>query len=381
MIASRRRLLTGLAALPVALPVVGVLPGLARAQTAAYDAALDPVFATAAPPAMAAGVITDGALAWSAVRGVRRAGESDPATLNDRWHLGSNTKAMTAAVFARLVEQGRARWAMPLNEAFPDLPLDSGWDGVTLDDVMRHRAGLLDAPVINRDWLISARADGRPLPEQRRALVAGVLAAPPAGPRGTFSYGNADYILLGAAIERITGGSWEDAMRAELYTPLNLTTAGFGPPPGRDNPWGHRVIGETRTAIPPETPGADNPAALGPAGTAHMSLSDYARFISAMMGGAPDWLGADSLTRLTAPPAGSPPPYALGWGVREQPWGGVGGPGPVIGHDGSNTMWHCTVAAAPQRRRAVLILSNDGPAGRAACQAGLQALIPLAFAP
>lgn len=376
MIASRRSLLTGLAALPLA----GALPRMAFAtDLPGADAALDEVFAAAGPPAMAAGVVGPDGLDWTGVRGVRRQGEDDPVTLRDRWHLGSNTKAMTAAVLARLIEQGRARWAMPLNEAFPELTLDGGWDGLTLADVMHHRAGLLDGPVINRDWLISARADARPLPGQRRALVERILAAPPAGPRGTFAYGNANYILIGAAIERITGGSWEDAMRAELYTPLNLTSAGFGPPPGRDNPWAHRLIGETRTAIPPGNPGADNPAALGPAGTAHMSLNDYARFISAMMGGAPGWLGADSLERLTTPPEGAA--YACGWGVRQQPWGGVGGPGPVIGHDGSNTMWHCTVAAAPQRKRAVIVLSNDGPAGRAACQGALQKLIPLAFAP
>ncbi|RZJ27889.1 MAG: class C beta-lactamase-related serine hydrolase, partial [Brevundimonas sp.] len=326
MIADRRRLLTGLAALPLA----GALPRLAcAADLPAADAALDEVFAAAAPPAMAAGVLTDGALVWSGVRGVRRAGEPDPAALQDRWHLGSNTKAMTAAVFARLIEQGRARWAMPLNEAFPDLTLDAGWDGATLDDLMHHRAGLLDQGVMGREWLIAARADTRGLPGQRMALAATALAAPPAGPRGTFAYGNANYILIGAAIERITGGSWEDAMRAELYTPLDLSSAGFGPPPGRDNPWAHRLIGATRTPIPPEHPGADNPAALGPAGTAHMSLQDYARFISAMMGGAPGWLGADSLRRLTTPPEGAA--YACGWGVREQPWGGVGGPGPVIG--------------------------------------------------
>lgn len=374
MIASRRRLLTGLAALPLA----GALPRLAlAADLPGADAALDEVFASAAPPAIAAGVIIDGALGWSGVRGVRRSGEADPATLQDRWHLGSNTKAMTAAVLARLIEQGRARWAMPLSEAFPGLTIDSGWDGLTLDDVMQHRAGLLDGPVINRDWLISARTDARPLPEQRLALVERALAAPPAGPRGAFAYGNANYILVGAAIERITGGSWEDAMRAELYAPLNLTTAGFGPPPGRDTPWGHQLIGETRTAIPPGNPGADNPAALGPAGTAHMSLADYARFINAMMGAAPGWLSPDSLNRLTTPPQGAN--YALGWIARTQPWGGVGGPGPVIGHDGSNTLWYCTAAAAPERRRAIIVLSNDGAAGAVACQTALQRLLPIAF--
>ena len=36
---------------------------------------------------------------------------------DDRWHLGSNTKAMTAALWARLTEQGRAGWDMPVAEA------------------------------------------------------------------------------------------------------------------------------------------------------------------------------------------------------------------------------------------------------------------------
>jgi D-alanyl-D-alanine carboxypeptidase len=376
MIADRRRLLTGLAA----LPLLSALPRAAFARDSLQaDAALDEVFAAAGPPAMAAGIVTAQGLSWSGVRGVRRTGEAEAATLDDRWHLGSNTKAMTAAVFARLVDQGRARWGMPLAEAFPGLTLDGGWNGATLDDLMHHRAGLLDPSVLGRDWLVAARADTRSLTEQRMALTEKVLAAPPPGPRGAFAYGNADYILVGAAIERITGGSWEDAMRAELYAPLNLTSAGFGPPPGRDNPWAPRLINEQRTAIPPEHPGADNPKALGPAGTAHMSLADYGRFVSAIMGGAPGWLSADSLSRLTTPPAGDPPAYACGWGVREQPWGGVGGPGPVLGHDGSNSMWHCTVAAAPRRRTAVIVLTNDGPTGRAACQALSPRLIPVAF--
>ncbi|MEY4240835.1 MAG: hypothetical protein RJA14_531, partial [Pseudomonadota bacterium] len=102
--ATRRALLGSLAA----LPVVGAWPAMAfvRQTDAAAEAALDAVFAEAAPPALAAGIVTREGLGWTGVRGVRRAGADDPATLDDRWHLGSNTKAMTAAVFGRLVDQG-----------------------------------------------------------------------------------------------------------------------------------------------------------------------------------------------------------------------------------------------------------------------------------
>ncbi|MCS6622929.1 beta-lactamase family protein [Roseibacterium beibuensis] len=375
MTTSRRSLITCLAALPFA-----AAPRVTWARDAApMDAVLGEVFEASAPVALAAAVVTREGVAWSGARGVRRFGQSDPVTRNDRWHLGSNTKAMTAAVLARLIEQGRARWAMPVVGAFPGMTIDPAWSGATLDDFMHHRAGLLDASVMGREWLMTARSDPHTLPEQRAAIVAKALGAPPTGTPGQFAYGNANYVLVGAAIERMTGGAWEDAMRAELFQPLGLSSAGFGPSNG-DNAWGHRGAGDQRIAMPPDHPGADNPAALGPAGTAHMTLDDYGRFLAAMMGARPEWLGADSLRRLTTPPAGGPPAYACGWGVARQPWGGVGGPGPVLAHDGSNTMWYCSVAMAPERGLALVTVANDGMAGRQACQALVQRLIPIATA-
>ncbi|HYD27918.1 serine hydrolase domain-containing protein [Brevundimonas sp.] len=370
MIASRRTLLAGLAALPLA-----AVPRFARAQEpgAAAEAALDAAFAEG-PPGLAAAIVTRDGVTWSGVRGVRRAGHEAKATLEDRWHLGSNTKAMTAAVFGRLVDQGRARWDMPLAEALPGLTMDTAWAGATLDQLMRHRAGLLDAGLLDQAWLIGAHADQRPLPEQRAAFAARALASPPAGPVGQFSYGNGNYIVLGAAIEALTGQAWEAAMEAELYAPLGLDSAGFGAPRG-EAPWGHRGgVGIDPTGF------ADNPRALGPAGTAHMSLSDYSRFVSAMMGGAPGWLGDETRRRLLTPAAGSPPAYAAGWGVGSAPWAGVGGPGPTISHNGSNTMWFATVLAAPERGLGFIALSNDGAAGQRACQTLVRRLAEAATA-
>lgn len=367
MIASRRALLTGLAALPAV-----ALPRLAWAGNpdTQFEAALDAAFA-GGPPAMAAAMVTRDGAGWSGVRGVRRAGHEAKATLEDRWHLGSNTKAMTAAVFGRLVEQGRARWDMPLAEALPGLTIDPAWAGATLDHLMRHRAGLLDAGLLDQAWLIAAHADQRPLPEQRAGFAAKALGSPPAGSVGQFAYGNGNYIVLGAAIEAITGQAWEEVMQAQLYGPLGLASAGFGAPRG-EAPWGHRG------GVPVDPAGfADNPRALGPAGTAHMSLADYARFVSAMMGGAPGWLGDETRRRLLTPAPGSPPAYAAGWGVGSAPWAGVGGPGPTLTHNGSNTMWFATVLAAPERGLGFIALANDAAAGQRACQTLVQRLAAL----
>ncbi|MGA0546014.1 serine hydrolase domain-containing protein [Brevundimonas sp. VNH65] len=310
-----------------------------------------------APPAVAAAVVTSGGQAWADVRGVRRRGQTDAVTLDDRWHLGSNTKAMTAAVWARLVEQGQARWGMPLAEAFPQTPVHEAFAALTVEDLLRHKAGLSDRT--DFPLPLVARADTRPVVEQRAAL-AQALTRPPAGPVGTFAYGNVNYVLAGAVIERIAGRPCEEVVAAELFSPLGIGSAGFGAPrtnvSGGPNAWGHHVQGQAATPIDPELPYADNAPLMAPAGTAHMALADYGRFVQAMLGGGPaGWLSADSLSRLITPLDGDA--YALGWSL---------GPNGAIAHEGSNTLWHAVVIAQPDRGRASIVLSNGGMAGRSA---------------
>lgn len=337
----------------------GLAASPARADASAYEAALDATFAETKPVALAGGVVTREGLAWAGTRGVRKAGGAEAVTLDDRWHLGSNTKAMTAALYGRLVEQGRARWDAPLGELFPGATIDPAWAGATIREFMRHRAGVKDADALGMVFFMTARADARPLTEQRRAIAERMLAAPPTGTRGAYEYANANYILAGAAIERITGQSWEDVMRAELYEPLGLTSGGFGAPPqdanGGANAWGHRWGGATQTPIDPADPLSDNPAALGPAGTAHMTLADYATWLKVFLTDGAGWLKPETIAMLTDPAGQAGQPYALGWiSLPNAPWAG----GRVLAHEGSNTMWHAVAAVGPAKGAAFIGLAN-----------------------
>ena len=364
-----RRTLLGWAA---GLPALAAMPAVARAET--FYEALDAAFRVGSP-ALAGGVLTRDGLIWSGARGGCRAGSDDAVTSGDRWHLGSNTKAMTAAVFARLVQQGRTHWGLTLREAFPDLTIDPVWREVPVETLMRHRAGLTDEPVLGPAWLATARADPRPAPVQRADLAAAALARPPAGGPGAFAYANLNYVVAGAVIEAITGGSWEDAMRAEVFQPLGLSSAGFGAPPD-PNAWGHRQIGGQSVPMNPASPGADNPAALGPAGTAHMTVADYARWAAAICGEG-DWLSDDSLRRLNTTTE-TDPAYSLGWMVQPAPpFGAFAGAGETLAHEGSNTMWHTIAIVAPASGLAVFAFANDGAKGPAACRMLAQRLIAL----
>ena len=76
--------------------------------------------------------------------GTRRAGVNIPVTINDRFHLGSDTKAMTSLLAAMLVEEGKLRWNTTLAEVFPELAekMDAGFRNVTLEQLLSHTSGI-----------------------------------------------------------------------------------------------------------------------------------------------------------------------------------------------------------------------------------------------
>ena len=357
---NRRALLGSGAACLLAAP--------ALAQQDPLQIRLEELRASAGIPALGGAIVTADGLAWSGVTGVRRRGDADAVTLDERWHLGSNTKVMTAALYARLVEQGRAEWGASLADLFPQMSPDPAWAAVTVEQLMGHRAGILDSAVMPA-WMLVAWA-ANDVRETRRQLAQTVLSAPPAGALGAYSYANANYIILGAVIEQMTGSSWEDVIQAELFRPLGMDPVGFGAPQG-ENAWGHQ--GPAMTPKAPTVMGSDNPPGLGPAGTVHASLEAYARFIRLFLTDGAGVLSGDSITRLSTPVEGPGQSYALGWGVLNgPPWAGGG---PVLTHDGSNTLWLARAVVAPGRGAAAICVANAADPARPAIDGLTRALI------
>lgn len=357
---NRRTLLAAGAAL--------LAPAPGRAQTDPLTDSLEALRTSAGVPALGGAIVTVDGLAWSGVTGTRRRDGPDPVTLADRWHLGSNTKAMTAALYARLVETGAASWDATVPELFPDLDVDPAWSAVTIVQLLGHRSGLLDASVMP-GWMLSAWS-GQDRQVLRTLLARTALGAPMAGTAGDFSYSNAGYILAGAAIERLTGEPWETRMQRDLFDRLGMGSAGFGPPQGA-SPWGH-----ASAALSPRDPqalGADNPPPFGPAGTVHAAMDDYAIFLRQFLSEGDGWLSASSRERLTGPVEGPGEPYALGWSVlRNRAWAGGG---PALVHDGSNTMWLARAIVAPARGVAAICVANAADAARPAIDGLTRALI------
>jgi CubicO group peptidase (beta-lactamase class C family) len=304
-------------------------------------------------PALAVVVVKNGKICDRAAVGVRKIGDPTPVTTNDIFHIGSCTKSMTATLTAMFVEEGKLRWNTTIAEVFPKLKgkMDKQYETVTVEQLLTHRGGVPNRPpaaAMKHAW----EAQGTPV-EQRREFIQAVLVQPPQAVPGTqMIYSNQGYSIIGAMLEKIAGKPWEDLITEKLFKPLQMDSAGFGPPgtSGKvDQPWGH-----TRNDANVKPSQFDNPPAIGPGGRVHCSLDNLARFLIIHLNGEQSGglLKPETFRKLHTPPDGGE--YACGWICANREWAG----GRALNHNGSNTMWFPVMWLAPEKDFAVIAATN-----------------------
>jgi len=313
-------------------------------------------------PAIGALVVRDGRIDAEAAVGVRALGQPEPVTVDDRWHIGSDTKAFTATMIARLVERGVMGFDDTMAASFPAFAaqMDPAYRNVTVRQLLSHTAGLapLTDPRELPAFFEAIRGKGD-IKAQRAAVARAYLSRPPASKAGAFAYSNIGYVIAGAIAESRTGRSWEELMREQVFAPLGIRNAGFGPP-GRggtiDQPRGHERAGTHLEPIEPTQPDADNPPAMGPAGRINITLRDWSRFAQDQLEGE---LGGGRLLKpetyrlLHTPVTGN---YALGWGALVGPSGSP----TLLTHEGSNGCWLAEIRIWPGERLVQLVAINAG---------------------
>ena len=129
----------------------------AAAKPAATDVVslIEPIRQQHHVPALGAALVSSDGIVASGVTGVRKRDTDVAVTINDKWHLGSNTKAMTAVIAATLVDRGKLSWETPIGEVFPELAssFPDEFRAITLTQLLSHHAGLQE----NIDWQRASR--------------------------------------------------------------------------------------------------------------------------------------------------------------------------------------------------------------------------------
>lgn len=154
-----------------------------------------------------------------------------PNTPKTEFRLGSLTKQFTAAAILLLEQRGKLKVSDPVSRFLPDWP--TAWAEVTLHHLLSHTSGLPPLDV--------------PAPMDVSGLVRPVLPTPPSGikdllrpseevkalefkPGERFAYDNVGYIILGLVIERVSGKTYAEFLRDEIFRPLGMADTGCEEP-------------------------------------------------------------------------------------------------------------------------------------------------------
>jgi D-alanyl-D-alanine carboxypeptidase len=311
-----------------------------------------------------------------ATAGVKRQGESTPLGSTDLFHLGSNTKAITATMIARLVEAGKLSWTTTALEIFPELSkrIHPAFRHITMEQLLSHHAGIppfdtVTVHLLKNTW---PKLSGSAM-EQRYRFAALVLRHAPAVTPGTKGlYSNADFAIAAAMAERKTGSSWEDLVTSQVLEPLGAHAIfGFPLSAGRNQPWGHFETDKGFIALQGGVIQVPIPYML-PSGGMAMTLGDYVKFLQmnlkGLRGEDSAFLSAKTIQRLHSSTMHDQ--YALGWGAVQID--GV----PESTHSGSDGSFYALVALQPTRDEGVaVVLNSSGERSGEAARALLRALM------
>jgi D-alanyl-D-alanine carboxypeptidase len=261
--------------------------------------------------------------------GERHWRQGDAIAAADLRYIGSNGKAMTAMVIARLVEFGALSWGQRVCQTLPALSaaaLHPAYAQVTLAQLLDHRAGVLaftgsggEEERFNAELLATPSSDlPRTLPGRRRYLADWVLRQdPPSGvqPGQDFHYSNAGYMLAACMAEVVLGKPFETLFETLLVQPLGLVGDWRRPPQRPANqPRGYTGLAgalEPAPVLPADS--ARWVQTLAPAGFWACDAPSYARWLSmvlAALRGENSLLPPKVVARLQALKPGD---YALGW--------------------------------------------------------------------
>jgi CubicO group peptidase (beta-lactamase class C family) len=337
-----------------------------------YLSASFPALARNAPPAdldsyVARAIVKDGKVVMQKGYGVRRVGFPEPVDANTLFGIGSNTKAFTAAALATLVDAGKLSWDDPVYARLKGFQMYDPYVSKELRvrDLLCHCSGL---GLGEGDLMLWPRNS-----YTRDDIVFRLrFLKPVTSFRSSFAYSNVMYVAAGQVVAAVSGKSWDDYLRENIFLPLGMKDTNTTADAYRaDGNWAspHGRAGGKPQVVP--FVNLDN---AGSAGSINSSAADMARWLLVQLNhgkipGADTYLFSENSSAemwkqqsiIPVVPAGFDAlealrphfyGYGIGWFLRDYKGR------KLVGHPGGVGGFVSRVMLAPEENLGVVILTN-----------------------
>ena len=270
-----------------------------------------------------------------------------PNAPDTKFRLGSITKQFTAMLILQLVQEGKIKLDGKLTDYLPDYRKETG-ERVTVHQLLNHTSGIPSYTGLPNFFQDVSR-NPYTVSDFVKKYASGDLEFEPGS---KFNYNNSGYFLLGAIIERVTGKSYEQALKERIFDPVGMKDTGYD--------HHDRLIPKRAAGYARQPAGYVNAAYLDmslpyAAGSLYSTVEDLYLWDQALY---TDKLISPQLKELMFKPGLDN--YAYGWGVTKAPLGPAGEPVTIIRHDGGINGFNTLIARIPESKNLIVLLNNTG---------------------
>ena len=267
-------------------------------------------------------------------------------TPDTKFRLGSITKQFTATAILQLVEQGKIKLDAKLTEYLPEYRKDTG-DKVTIHHLLTHTSGIPSYTSLP-GFFENVSRNPYKVDEFVKKYASGDLEFEPGS---KFSYNNSGYFLLGAIIEHVTGKSYEQVLKQNIFDPLGMKNTGY------DH---HNTIIPKRASGYSLTPVVSNAAYLDmsipyAAGSLYSTVEDLYLWDQALY--TDKVLSVASKELMYKPFLQN---YAYGWAIRNASFKVNNNDVPTIAHGGGINGFTTIIVRFPKEKNLIVMLDNTG---------------------
>jgi len=300
-------------------------------------------------PGLVAGVWQAGNGSFTTAVGDGVLSTGRPVTVGDHFHIGSNTKTMTATLVLQLVQRGRLHLEDSVSEFIRGVPFGRR---ITIRMLLNHTSGIADGPgnwankKLKRDLEVNFR-----VPQLIRRALRDPRTGPPGGP---WSYSNTNYWLLGEIVREITHHRLRTLYRRRVFDRIGLDETSFRPRRPVPQPAAHGYIGGPGGA--PLDVTDMNWSWAWTAGGVTSTLDDLRRWAPALASGRSLLDRRIQAKRLRTVPTGITIPDVITYGLGIFEWQLPSGT--FYGHDGEGPGYDSVALYAPEPGVTLVALGN-----------------------